>query len=152
VPLRVVAKRAHRESELMQLKCARTIRRSDGPEVVEPLRSCWKQSAQRHVASLRCRWKQLVMRWRRLDCALVKSKAALRLRPNPPQMKPEPFGIMIFCTAGPKTVDGKTRSKWSRVLRYAARTKPEGQHLIFYQIPWRNKRVCAQVCAPKRRP
>ena len=37
---------------------------------------------------------------------------------------------MIFCTADPKTVDGKTRSKWSRVLRYAARTKPEGQHLI----------------------
>jgi hypothetical protein len=70
------------------------------------------------------------MRWRRLNCALVKSKAALRLRPNPPQMKPEPFGIMIFCTADPKTVDGKTRSKWSRVLRYAARTKPEGQHLI----------------------
>jgi len=59
---RVVAKRVQRESELVQLKCAQTIRRSDGPEVVEPLRSCWKQSAQRHVAPLRCRWKQPFLR------------------------------------------------------------------------------------------
>ena len=71
----------------------------------------------------------VVMRWRRLNCAVKNSKAALRLRPNPPQMKPEPFGIVIFCTADPKVVDAKTRSKWSRVLRYAARTKPAGQRL-----------------------
>ena len=71
----------------------------------------------------------IVMRWRLLDCALKKSRAALRLRPNPPQMKPEAFSIMIFCTADPNVVDAKTRSKWSRVLRYAARAKPAGQHL-----------------------
>jgi hypothetical protein len=71
----------------------------------------------------------VVRRWRLLDCAMKKSKAALRLRPKPPQMKPEPFGIVIFCTADPKIVDPKTRSKWSRVLRYAARAKPAGQRL-----------------------
>jgi len=71
----------------------------------------------------------IVMRWRLLDCALKKSRAALRLRPNPPQMKPEAFSIMIFCTADPNVVDAKTRSKWSRVLRYAARAKPAGQRL-----------------------
>ena len=71
----------------------------------------------------------IVMRWRRLNCALNKSRAALRLRPNPPQLKPEPFGIVIFCTADSKIVDAKTRSKWSRVLRYAARAKPPGQRL-----------------------
>jgi hypothetical protein len=71
----------------------------------------------------------IVMRWQRLNCALKKSRAALRLRPNPPQMKPEPFAIVIFCTADPKIVDAKTRSKWSRVLRYAARVKPAGQRL-----------------------
>ncbi len=38
----------------------------------------------------------IVTRWRRLDCAVKKSRAALRVRPNPPQMKPEPFGIVIF--------------------------------------------------------
>jgi hypothetical protein len=72
----------------------------------------------------------VVTRWQRLDCALKNARAALRLRPNPPQMKPEPFGIVIFCTADPEVIDPKTRSKFSRVLRYAARTKPEGQRLI----------------------
>jgi hypothetical protein len=71
----------------------------------------------------------VVMRWRRLNCAVKKSKAALRVRHNPPQMKAEPLGIVIFCTADPETVDAKTRSKWSRVLRYAARAKPPGQRL-----------------------
>ncbi len=52
----------------------------------------------------------IVMRWRRLNCALNKSRAALRLRPNPPQLKPEPFGIVIFCTADPKIVDVKSLS------------------------------------------
>jgi hypothetical protein len=30
---------------------------------------------------------------------------------------------VIFCTADPKKVDHRTRSKWSRVLRYAAEYK-----------------------------
>jgi hypothetical protein len=72
---------------------------------------------------------EIVMRWRVLGCALKKSRAALCLRPNPPQMKPEPFAIVIFCTSDPKIVDAKTRSKWSRVLRYAARAKPASQRL-----------------------
>ena len=71
----------------------------------------------------------IVMRWRHLNCALKKSRAALRLRPKPPQMKPEPFAIVIFCTADPYIADAKTRSKWSRVLRYAARAKPGSQRL-----------------------
>jgi hypothetical protein len=72
---------------------------------------------------------KVVMRWRLLDCAQKKSRAALRLRPNPPQMRPEPFGIIIFCTADPEIVDAKTRSKWSRVLRYARKAKPVEQSL-----------------------
>ena len=72
----------------------------------------------------------MVTRWQRLDCALKKSRAALRLRPNPPQMKPEPFAIVIFCTSDPQTVDAKTRSKWSRVLRYLRKTKPSEVRLI----------------------
>ena len=72
---------------------------------------------------------RLVMRWRRLNCAMKNARAVLRLRPNLPQMKPEPFAIVIFCTSDPKIVDDKTRSKWSRVLRYAARAKPPGQRL-----------------------
>jgi hypothetical protein len=32
---------------------------------------------------------------------------------------PEPFAALILCTADPKKVDYRTRSKFSRVLRYA---------------------------------
>ena len=71
----------------------------------------------------------VIMRWRHLNCALMQSKAALRLQTNAPQMKPEPFAIVIFCTADPEVADAKTRSKWSRVLRYARKAKPAGQRL-----------------------
>jgi hypothetical protein len=35
----------------------------------------------------------------------------------------EPFAAVIFCTADPDKVDFRMRSKWSRVLRYAAEFK-----------------------------
>jgi hypothetical protein len=73
---------------------------------------------------------RVVMRWRRLDCAVKNSRAALRLQHDPPQMKPEPFGIVICCTCDLEVADAKTRSKWSRVLRYARNTKPAEQRLI----------------------
>jgi hypothetical protein len=71
----------------------------------------------------------LVRRWQRLKCSLHNSRAALRLHPNAPQMKPEPFAIVIFCTSDPDVADAKTRSKWSRVLRFARKAKPIGQSL-----------------------
>ena len=88
----------------------------------------------------------IVMRWRRLNCAVKSCKAALRLQPNPAQMKPEPFGIVIFCTANPNVVDAKTRSKWSRVLRYAARAKPAGQRLIEFVKSNGGLNECARKC------
>src|ERR1700681_948812 len=33
-------------------------------------------------------------------------------------MSAEPFSVIIYCTSDPDVVDAKTRSKWSRVLRY----------------------------------
>ena len=44
-------------------------------------------------------------------------------------MKPEPFGIVIFCTSDPEIADAKTRSKWCRVLR-SPETKPANQRLV----------------------
>ena len=35
----------------------------------------------------------------------------------------EPFAAVIYCTSDPEKVDDRTRSKWSRVLRYAAEYK-----------------------------
>jgi hypothetical protein len=51
-------------------------------------------------------------------------------RENPNMELPEDeYAAVIMCTADPKNVDGKTRSKWSRVLRYAADCKPEKELL-----------------------
>ena len=71
----------------------------------------------------------IVMRWQRLNCAAKNSRAVLRLQAGAAQMKPEPFGIVIFCTSDPEVADAKIRSKWSRVLRYAVRAKPASQRL-----------------------
>ena len=64
------------------------------------------------------------MRWRLLNCAVKNSRAALRLQHDAPAMKPEPFGIVIFCTSDPELADAKMRSKWSRVLRFARKQNP----------------------------
>lgn len=39
----------------------------------------------------------------------------------------DPYSITIFCTSDSRIVDAKTRSKWSKALQFAARTKPAGQ-------------------------
>jgi hypothetical protein len=41
----------------------------------------------------------------------------------------EPFAAVIFCTADPDQADFRTRSKWSRVLRYAVEFKGLDQPL-----------------------
>ena len=71
----------------------------------------------------------LVRRWERQQCALKNSRAALRLKPRAPKMKPEAFARVIFCTCDPDVADAKTRSKWSRVLRFARNAKPANQRL-----------------------
>jgi hypothetical protein len=74
----------------------------------------------------------IVTRWRRRNCAVKNSRTALRLQAGAAQMKPEPFGIVIFCTADQEIADAKTRSKWSRVLRYARKAKP-GSHQVAHK-------------------
>jgi len=71
----------------------------------------------------------LVSRWQQLKCSLKNSQVALGLQADAPRMRPEPFGIVIFCTADPRSADSKTRSKWSRALRYARKMKPANQRL-----------------------
>jgi len=71
----------------------------------------------------------LVTQWQQLKCSLKNSQVALGLQADAPRMRPEPFGIVILCTANLQIADSKTRSKWSRALRYARKTKPSNQHL-----------------------
>jgi hypothetical protein len=42
-------------------------------------------------------------------------------------MSAEPFSVIICCTSDRDVVDAKTRSKWSRVLRYVQRFNSKGK-------------------------
>jgi hypothetical protein len=46
-----------------------------------------------------------------------------------PSDRDEPFAGVIRCTADPAKVDKRTRSKWSRVLRYALAFKSHSEPL-----------------------
>ena len=66
---------------------------------------------------------ELVSCWAQEGRAVNRACRALRLRGYSPVREPEPFAAVIYCTADPAKVDDRTRSKWSRVLRYAAESK-----------------------------
>src|SRR5262249_47838708 len=61
----------------------------------------------------------LVAWWATEKCAVERAQKALRLHNVRPSDHDEPFAAIISCTADPAKVDKRTRSKWSRVLRYA---------------------------------
>ena len=64
---------------------------------------------------------ELVMWWKHEQKAIEYARRAMWLRGHRTLVKePEPFAAVIFCTADPEKVDYRMRSKWSRVLRYAA--------------------------------
>jgi hypothetical protein len=62
---------------------------------------------------------ELVAWWMAENRALERARNALRLRRLTPSDHDEPFAAIIRCTADPAKVDKRTRSKWSRALRYA---------------------------------
>jgi hypothetical protein len=66
---------------------------------------------------------ELVAWWDLEGKAVKRAYRALHLRWHQPAREPEPFAAVILCTSDPNKVDDRTRSKWSRVLRYAAEFK-----------------------------
>ena len=67
---------------------------------------------------------ELISWWQHEGKAAEYARRALRLRRHRTAVKaPEPFAAVIFCTADREKVDYRMRSKWSRVLRYAAEFK-----------------------------
>jgi hypothetical protein len=71
----------------------------------------------------------LVAWWAAENCALERARKALRLRCLEPSDHDGPFAAVIRCTSDLVKVDKRTRSKWSRVMRYAADYKPPGEPL-----------------------
>ena len=61
--------------------------------------------------------------WAKEGKAIKRAYRALHLRGYSSVREPEPFAAIILCTSDPEKADYRTRSKWSRVLRYAAEYK-----------------------------
>jgi hypothetical protein len=60
---------------------------------------------------------------------LDRSLRALRLERLEVSDREDPFAAIIRCTADPAKADKRTRSKWSRVIRYAATYKGDSEPL-----------------------
>jgi hypothetical protein len=74
----------------------------------------------------------LVAWWKAENCALARARKAVRLRHIIPFDHEDPFAAIIRCTSDPAKVDKRTRSKWSRVLRYTAEYKSHGESLAAF--------------------
>ena len=72
----------------------------------------------------------LVAWWAAEKRALERAQKALRLRHINPFENDEPFAAVIRCTADREKVDKRTRSKWSRALRYALVQKTPSESLV----------------------
>jgi hypothetical protein len=71
----------------------------------------------------------LVTWWAAEGQVVVRSRRALRLHRLEVSDREDPFAAVIRCTADPAKADKRTRSKWSRVLRYAAAYKRNSDRL-----------------------
>jgi hypothetical protein len=74
----------------------------------------------------------LVMWWAAEDRGISRAHWAVRLWRLDRPTTGEPFAMVILCTADRGKVDKRTRSKWSRVLRYAAEHKPHSEPLAAF--------------------
>jgi hypothetical protein len=72
---------------------------------------------------------ELVAWWMADTRALERAEKALRLRHLTSFDQEEPFAAIVRCTADPAKVDKRTRSKWSRALRYVLAQKPHSEPL-----------------------
>jgi hypothetical protein len=67
-----------------------------------------------------------------VDCRgseIDRARRALRLQLLKVSEREDAFAAVIRCTADPAKADKRTRSKWSRVMRYAAMCKPVSEPL-----------------------
>jgi hypothetical protein len=71
----------------------------------------------------------LVVWWAAEGRDLDRACRALRLRRLELSDREDPFAAIIRCTAGPANADKRARSKWSRLMRFAAAYKPDSEPL-----------------------
>jgi hypothetical protein len=71
----------------------------------------------------------LVAWWAAEGREIDRARRALRLQRLEVSDREDAFASVIRCTADPAKADKRTRSKWSRVMRYAAVYKPDSEPL-----------------------
>jgi hypothetical protein len=71
----------------------------------------------------------LVAWWSAEGREVDRARRALCLRRLKVSDREDPFAAVIRCTADPAKADKRTRSKWSRVMRYAAVYKDDSEPL-----------------------
>jgi hypothetical protein len=71
----------------------------------------------------------LVTVWAAEGREIDRARRALRLQRLGVSEREDAFASIIRCTADPAKADKRTRSRWSRVMRYAAAYKPDSEPL-----------------------
>jgi hypothetical protein len=71
----------------------------------------------------------LVAWWTAEGQEIDRAHRALRLQRLKPSDREDSFAAVMRCTADPAKADNRTRSKWSRLMRYAAMYKPDSEPL-----------------------
>jgi hypothetical protein len=71
----------------------------------------------------------LVAWWTAEGREVDRARRALRLQRLAVFEREDPFAAVIRCTADPAKAEKRTRSKWSRALRYAVAHKPDSEPL-----------------------
>jgi hypothetical protein len=85
----------------------------------------------------------LVTWWAAEGREVDRSHRALRTQMLKVSGREDPFAAVIRCTADPAKADKRTRSKWSRVMRYAAAYKPDSEPLDRFIIRKGGINACA---------
>ena len=86
----------------------------------------------------------LVMWWAAEDRAITRARWTLRLQGVDLPIIDEPFAAVILCTTDRHKVDKRTRSKWSRALRYAAKYKTSAEPLAAFVLRKGGINQCAE--------
>jgi hypothetical protein len=85
----------------------------------------------------------LVMWWAAEDREISRARWTLRLQGVDLPTTDEAFAAVILCTADREKVDKRTRSKWSRMLRYAAEYKTNAEPLAAFVLRQGGINKCA---------
>jgi hypothetical protein len=129
----------------MQLQSVRSSHASNSPKQIIPYSSAaLRQDLQR----VRSAWEDaqatrdrnaiygylaavygLVAVWTAEGQEVDRARWALRFHRLEISEREDPFAAVIRCTADPAKADKRTRSKWSRAMRFAAAYKPDSEPL-----------------------